>query len=95
MEATVQEGTNDLVDVTAHHRGWPLSREPKVLPKVNLSPFRAINYYTAGFVGKGERSLIAGNTPTGGYFQNPRSRNLGPPYKRTQVFLDSAKASTK
>ena len=25
--------------------------------------------------------LIAGNTPTGGYFQNPRSRNLGPPNK--------------
>ena len=25
--------------------------------------------------------------PHGGYFQNPRSRNLGPPYKRTRVFF--------
>ena len=32
------------------------------------------------------RDLIAGNTPTGGYFQNPRSRNLGPQNKRPGSF---------
>ena len=32
-------------------------------------------------------SLIAGNPPTGGDFQNPRSRNLPPQNKRTRVFF--------
>ena len=29
--------------------------------------------------------LIAGNVPTGGTFQNPRSRNLGPQNKSTPI----------
>jgi hypothetical protein len=33
-------------------------------------------------------TLIAGMDPTGGPFQNPRSRNLGPPNKGTREDCD-------
>ena len=33
------------------------------------------------------RTLFARYPPTGGRFQNPRSRNFGPPNKRTRVFF--------
>ena len=45
-------------------------------------------FATLAFGGRQAGTLIAGNPPTGGGFQNPRSRNLGPQNKRTRVFFD-------